>query len=158
MFKTQWRYEKNAEAQDAIWFYGDRHIGTACLEADGLTHTVDIYCDGETRYNIPYLNADGTFDIDNRQVIRYAPEWHALGVHTDTQLETVQQEWYERGVEIHTYNSWFDLWVEIDGVSIHLDCVTNTQDDCEAAAEALLQEVASHGGWKPYLKSLGWDY
>lgn len=144
---------------EAVWFYGDNLIATATLSlSNGETYSLDIYCDGETRYDIPYLNEDGTFDTDDRQVIRYANEWEAIGVHTDEQLEATVKAWDERGVEVHRYNSWFDLYTEIDGVSQHLDAVTHTTADAEAQAEAILLEVASHGGWKQYLNSLGWGY
>jgi hypothetical protein len=143
------------EQTDAIWYYGDTVVATATLTlSSGETYSLDICCDGETRYDIPYLNEDGTFDADNRQVIRYARDWEALGVCTDEQLASTVHDWDERGVEIHRYNSWFDLYTEIDGVSLHIDAVTHTTTDAEAQAEAILQEVATHGGWKQYLETL----
>lgn len=145
---------------DAVWFYG----GSACVATatlsltNGENYSLDIYCDGETRFDVPYLNEDGTFDPNNYEVIRYANEWEAIGVTNDDELNIRIEEWYKHGVEIHRFNSWFDCYVEIDGVSEHIDAVTHTTADAEDQALAILLEVASHGGWKPYLNSLGWDY
>jgi hypothetical protein len=141
------------EQTDAVWYYGDTIVATATLTlSSGETYSLDIYCDGETRYDIPYLNEDGTFDADNRKVIRYASDWEAIGVYTDEQLAATVHEWDKRGVEIHRYNSWFDLYTEIDGVSQHIDAVTHTTEDAEAQAEAVLQEVAELGGWQKYFE------
>lgn len=152
-FEIEWFYGFDHQKQDAVWFYGSTIQGTARLTtAEGVTYSLDIYCDGETKYRIPYENEDGTWDRDNTEVIRYADEWEARGVHTDKDLEAEYQKWQERGVDIHIYNSWFDLYTEIDGVSQHLDAVTHTQDEAEDAAVEILSEVAAVGGWSKYLE------
>lgn len=158
-FTTKWSYGKDSAKQDAIWFYGTRHIGTASLEADGETYTLDIYCDGETKYRIPHRNEDGTLNLESYDYVRYVEDWNAHKIYTDEELNDFVNELLQvHGYEAHIYNSWFDLYVEIDGVSEHIDAVTHTQDEAEAQAEAVLREVAAHGGWKPYLNTLGWNY
>jgi hypothetical protein len=153
-FHIKWRYEYNPQKQDAVWFYGDRHIGTATLEQDGKTYSIDIYCDGETKYVLPNRNEDGSLDFDDLDYVRYESEWTAHGVNTDDELNSfVEELWSKHSHEAHIYNSWFDLYAEIDGVSEHLDAVTHTQDDAKAQAEALLDEVFSLGGWENYLNA-----
>lgn len=157
-----WHEQARDGQTDAVWFYGGYSIVATATHGysllDGETYPLHICCDGETRYDVPYLNADGTWDANDYQVIRYADEWEAIGVTNDDELTALTEAWFERGVEIHRYNSWFDCYVEIDGVLEHLDAVTHTIADAEAQAEVILKEVASYGGWKPYLNSLGWNY
>lgn len=154
-FKVSLRYEIQEDKQDAIWFYGDRHHGTVSLETeDGKKFDIDIYLDGETRYEIPRFNIDGTYDLNNRDVVRYQEDWHEQGIYTDKEIQEIYDLWLERGFEIHFYNSWFDLYTEIDGVSEHLDAVTHTQTEAVEQAKVILQEVAAHGSWKKYLETL----
>ena len=152
-YKTDLRYEINPEQQDAIWFYGDQWVGSVTGEKDGKSVKIDIYCDGETRFDIPYLNEDGSFDVDNFQVVRYINDWEAIGVTTDDQLNATMQAWFERGVEIHRFNSWFDLYVDVDGSSEHLDCVTHTISEAILQATACAGEALLHDSVAEWLNS-----
>lgn len=154
-FRKKLKYEPHPERQDAIWFYGDNYVGEVSVETDdGKTYSLDIYCDGETRFDVPYVNEDGSFDTDNFQVIRYEADWLGIGVKSDKELNETMEYWNGQGVEIHRFNSWFDLYTEIDGVSEHLDAVTHELPDAVSQAEAILSEVVASGGWREYLDTL----
>lgn len=144
----KWEIQPNPEQHDAIWYYGTQFLGTATLVKNNEEFSLSIYCDGETRFHVPYLNEDGTFDPDNYEVIRYADQWESRGIFTDKQLNEEIEKWYKAGYEIHQHNSWFDLYDE-DGT--HLDCVTHEIPDAVAQAQAVLEEVAALGGWNTYL-------
>lgn len=152
-FSVEWSYNQYDPAkQDAIWFYGDRHIGTATLTKDGKTFSLDIYCDGETKFRIPYKDADGDFDFTNCAYVRYESDWAEHGVTNDAEmqalLDTLLNE-YE--YEAHIFNSWFDLYTVIDGRVEHLDAVTHTQDDAVSQSQAILEEVAHYGSWEAWI-------
>lgn len=154
-FTIEWRTgEIDPARQEAVWFYGYRHMANASLTTDdGKTYALDIYCDGETEYRIPSERDDGTFGVGEYRPIRYADEWDALGIHTDADLNAIYTSWMEREVDIHEANSWFDIYTVIDGVSQHLDAVTHTQTEAQQQARAILEEVASHGGWDAWFAS-----
>lgn len=153
-FKIEWRYPFDPNKQDALWFYGDRHMATATLTTDsGESYMLDIYCDGETEFHVPYIYEDGTWDRDDYRVIRHESDWEAVGVRTDADQYALQAAWLERGFDIHQANSWFDLYTSIDGYVEHLDAVTHTQEDAEAMALSILSEVAEHGGWLDWLRA-----
>lgn len=156
---TEWQVPLYENQTDAIWFYGHKQVATTTLTlSSGETYTLDIHCDGETRYHIPYLLVNGELS-GQYQVVRFANEWLEIGVNSDEDLQTLGERLYELGhPDFHINNSWFDLYVTIDGVTQSLEAVTHTIDDAEKQAEAVLLEVASHGGWKKYLYTLGWGY
>ncbi len=140
-FGVKWNIEATPERQDAVWYYGLDAVGTAKLDQDGTTYTIEIRCDGETKVQLPYDDKDFT-DV---RYVRYASDWEEAGIETDAQMIAVTQEWLEKGVDIWVYNSWFDCYAKIDGEWVHLDAVTHTIDDAEAQAEAILREVAENG-------------
>lgn len=150
----QMRYELHPERTEAVWFYGDNWIGSVTAEQDGKSVTIDIYCDGETRYDVPYVNEDGSFDPNNYQVVRTEADWLGIGVTTDKELDECYKYWEGQGVEIHRYNSWFDLYTEINGTSEHLDCVTHTIDEAILQAEAVAKEAVSFDSTEAWLASL----
>jgi hypothetical protein len=154
-FTVTWKHGKPLpEQQDAVWYHGDGYLGTASLTTEhGETYSLEISCDGETRFNIPRLNEDGTFDRYEYETVRYHSDWYEQGIHTDREIQELSDLWLERGVEIHINNSWFDLYTEIDGLSEHLDAVTHEIKDAVSVAEAVLIEVAHHGSWEAYFKS-----
>jgi hypothetical protein len=146
-FEINWKHGYDKYQQEAIWFNGVGLVGVATLTTEnGETYTLDIYCDGETLARIPRSEEDLTDLVS----VRYDQEWREFGVTNDTELIELSNKWAKRGVEIWDFNSWFDLYTEINGVSQHLDAVCHTQDEAEAQAEAVLQEVAELGGWKQY--------
>lgn len=155
---TKWAYPlSNPDQREAVWHYGVKDpVATATLTtATGETYTVGIFCDGLTRYRIPYKNQDGSWDFDNPQIIRYADEWEAIGVTTDTEMQALIDELAQHDYEAHIYNSWYDCYALLDGEWQHLDAVTHTTDDAQAQAEAILQEMAAHGGtWLDYFSYL----
>lgn len=155
-FSVDWKYgEPNPEQQDAVWSYGINYLAQATLETeDGKKYSLDIYCDGETRVHAPYKNEDGTYNSDDFEVIRYADQWEARGIKTDSEMQKFSEEMQELGFDIWVHNSWFDFYTEIDGVSEHLDCVNHTIEDAVSQAEVVLQEVAASGGWKEHFKTL----
>ncbi len=155
---TEWLVPLYENQTDAIWFYGHKQVATTTLTlSSGETYTLDIHCDGETRYHIPYLLVNGELS-GQYQVVRFADEWAEIGVNSDAELQNLGERMFALGHDIHTNNSWFDLYVTIDGVTQHIDAVTHEIDDAEKQAEAILLEVATYGGWKQYLNTLGWDY
>lgn len=144
VFTVDWEVEVNPTRQDAVWFYGQNYLATASLKTEsGEVFSLDIYCDGETLYRIPYDDSD----TDNTQAVRYPDEWESVGVTTDEQLNSLYDKWQECGLDIHVFNSWFDMYVELDGVSQHIDAVCHTVDDANSLAESVLREVAAAGGW-----------
>jgi hypothetical protein len=162
ILSTEWLVPLYENQKDAVWFYGHKQVATTTLTlSSGETYTLDIHCDGETRYHVPNLTEDGKFSeaLGDYKVVRYPNEWQEVGVNSDADIQALGEKLYALGhSDFHVYNSWFDLYVEIDGVSQHLDSVTHDIDDAERQAEAVLLEVATHGGWKQYLNTLGWDY
>lgn len=157
-FEINWHtaFEPTVERQDAVWYYGHNLVATATLTTEnGEQYSLDIYCDGETKFRIPYKDADGDFDFTNCAYVRYESDWAEHGVTTDAEMQALLDTLMnEHEYEAHIYNSWFDLYTEIDGVSEHLDSVTHEIGDAVSQAEAVLQEVAAHGSWGAYLAHL----
>ena len=157
-FSVDWGWQDPTK-KDAVWYYGMLNaVGEATLTtAEGKTFSLYIYCDGETKFRLPNKNEDGTLDFDNTDYVRYADDWEAHGINTDEQMNAYLSKLEtEHDWEAHIFNSWFDLYAEIDGVVEHLDAVTHETDDAEAQAEAILREVAKCGSWEAYAESLGW--
>lgn len=150
VFEINWHtaFEPTAERQDAVWYYGHNLVATATLTTEnGEQYSLDIYCDGETKVSLP--------DGYPLTYVRYADEWETLGVTTDTEIRDFTDKVIDtHGHDIWVYNSWFDLYTEINGVSEHLDSVTHEIGDAVSQAEAVLQEVAAHGSWGAYLAHL----
>ena len=148
-FTIKWTYgEPREDRKDAVWFYGENCIATATLTQGEKNYSLDIYCDGETLLRVPYLNEDGTPDESNLQYLRYENEFESAGIHNDADLEAISKKFENFDIWVH--NSWFDLYVEGE----HLDAVTHEIPDAVAQAQAVLEEVASVGGWEAYWKTL----
>ena len=140
MVKINWNYEIKSGQEDAVWYHAAGVVGTATLETDTGTYSLNIRCDGETLVKIPYDAAD----LDSVEYVRYADQWERLGVTTDSEMSELTEKWSKLGVDIWEHNSWFDFYTE-DGE--HLDCVTHTIPDAVSQAEAVLREAAERGGW-----------
>ena len=143
--------ELDPSRQDAVWYYGEKHIGTATLEtAAGKKFSVEIYCDGETRAHLPYKNEDGTYNLSDFEVIRYEDQWEARGSKTDEPMQEESKKIMELGFDIWVFNSWFDLYTEINGTMQHLDAVSHEIEDAIRDAQAVLEEVEELGSWEKY--------
>lgn len=134
--------------QDAVWYHGYGEVAKVTLTTEnGDTYAVSIHCDGETKVQLP----DG-FPLT---YVRYADEWETIGVNTDKEMTDFTQKMLANGVDIWVHNSWFDIYAEIDGQIEHLDAVTHEITDAHNQARAILQEVASLGGWENYKTTYG---
>lgn len=139
-FQIEWFCKPEAGRNDAVWYYGAGLMGTATLTDNGKTYSLNIYCDGETRVDVPYVNDDGTIDGNNYQVVRYVDQWQGIGVTNDTEMQALTEKWNALGYDIWTHNSWFDFYTP-DGE--HLDCVTHEIPDVIEQAEAVLRQLAA---------------
>lgn len=151
IFSVDWYVETPTERQDAVWYHGLGAIGLAKLTTDdGKDFTLAISCVGETDVRVPY----GDGQDDGVEYVRYAEDWQALGVNTDKEMEALTQKWLEKGTDIWIHNSWFECWVDINGVEEYFDAVSHTLDDAESQAQAILEEVATYGSWEAYFDYL----
>ena len=133
--------DNTQDRQDAVWYYGYGQIAKVSSDK----YSVIVRCDGETKVAVP--REDGSVEY-----VRYADDWEALGVTTDKEMLDFTNSWLEKGIDIWVHNSWFDVYVEIDGEEIHLDAVSHEVGEAFRQAEVILEEVAGVGGWENYLR------
>lgn len=137
--------EKWEGREDAVWYHGINLVSEVTLTTeDGKKFVLEICCDGETLAQVP--REDGGVDY-----VRYADEWEALGVTNDKELYDFSRQWLDKGTDIWIHNSWFDLYAVVDDYREHLDAVCHEFTEAQAQAEAILDEVATHGSWENYL-------
>lgn len=119
-YTLEWSVSPNYFAQDAVFYvepHGHNHVVTVrCGD-----RAVDVFVDGETRYNHP----------DQDWVVRYGDQWEEHGIFSDDDLRALP-------VGGWLFNSWFDCYNAETGE--HFDAVQHSIYDALSQAAAILEE------------------
>ena len=147
--KINYLVPASTDKQDAVFYYGEGRIAVVSVKTESGWADLSVWVQGETLLKLPYRNEQGEFDFDSDGLnyIRYEDEFAAAGINSDADLTRVTQECGDRGLDIWTHNSWFDVY---GPNGEHLDAVQHEYDEAIEQAKAIAEEIAAAGGWEAY--------